>query len=205
MGSGLDDWIYWHFYTITVSYDSSQSMTVYDSLHSLPDYECLPFCVTDLVLIYESVTSSASVVRRLTLHSWTLNFWIILQINLLNLSLTSLTLRPTVSRSVCVGIKYPSGAYDQIFIRQTIAESLMWGAVSDDRTGLSFTIVAGIRQHSHSLVRLPWDSWPYFTVSDSTLPISSPPTTRRVTAEVFDPAFTRESIEFTNEPSFIIE
>jgi hypothetical protein len=29
--------------------------------------------VTDLVLIYESVTSSASVVRWLTLHSWTLN------------------------------------------------------------------------------------------------------------------------------------
>jgi hypothetical protein len=30
--------------------------------------------VTDLVLIYESVTSSASVVRWLALHSWTLNY-----------------------------------------------------------------------------------------------------------------------------------
>jgi hypothetical protein len=48
-------------------------MTVYDSLHSLLDYGCLLFCVTDLVLIYESLTSSASVVRWLTLHSWTLN------------------------------------------------------------------------------------------------------------------------------------
>jgi hypothetical protein len=41
MGSGLDGWIYWHFFTITTNYDSSQSMTVYDSLHSSLDYECL--------------------------------------------------------------------------------------------------------------------------------------------------------------------
>jgi hypothetical protein len=34
-----------------------------------------PSTVTDLVLIYESVTSSASVVHWLTLHSWTLNYW----------------------------------------------------------------------------------------------------------------------------------
>jgi hypothetical protein len=32
--------------------------------------------VADLVLIYESVNSSASVVRWLTLHNWTLNYWI---------------------------------------------------------------------------------------------------------------------------------
>jgi hypothetical protein len=36
--------------------------------------------VTDLVLIYESATSSASVVRWLTLHSWALNYWILLQL-----------------------------------------------------------------------------------------------------------------------------
>jgi hypothetical protein len=72
-GSGLNSWIYWHFFTVTCNYNSSQSMTAWDSLHSLLDYECLLSCVTDLVLIYESVTSSASVVRCLTLHSWTLN------------------------------------------------------------------------------------------------------------------------------------
>jgi hypothetical protein len=54
----------------TVKYNSSLSVTAYDSLHSLPDYERLLFCCDcDLVLIYEPVTSSASVVRWLALHS----------------------------------------------------------------------------------------------------------------------------------------
>jgi hypothetical protein len=46
----------------------------------------------------------------------------------------------------------------------------MWGALSDERTGLPFTITGGPRQRSHSWVRVPRDSWPYFTVSDSRLP-----------------------------------
>jgi hypothetical protein len=46
----------------------------------------------------------------------------------------------------------------------------MWGALSDERTGLSFTIAAGPHQRSHSRVRVPWDSRPYFTLSDSRLP-----------------------------------
>jgi hypothetical protein len=72
----------------------------------------------------------------------------------------------------------------------TIAGLLMWGALSDERTGLSFTIAAGPRQGSHSRVRVLWDSRPYFTVSDSRLPFSSPPTTRRATVEVLDPVST---------------
>jgi hypothetical protein len=75
----------------------------------------------------------------------------------------------------------------------TVAGLLMRGSLSDERTGLSFTIAAGPRQCSDSRVPVPWDSRPYFTVSDSILPFSSPPTTRRVTVEVFDPASTRES------------
>jgi hypothetical protein len=43
MGSGFDDWIYCHFFTITVNYDNSQSVTVYDLLQSLLDYEHLLF------------------------------------------------------------------------------------------------------------------------------------------------------------------
>jgi hypothetical protein len=73
---------------------------------------------------------------------------------------------------------------------QTVAGLLMWGAFSGEGTGLSFTTAAGTRQRSHSWVRVPWDSRPYFTVSDLRLPFSLPPTTRRVTVEV--PASTRD-------------
>jgi hypothetical protein len=43
----------------------------------------------------------------------------------------------------------------------------MWGALSDERTGLSFTIAAGPRQRSHSRFRVSWDWRPHFTVPDS--------------------------------------
>jgi hypothetical protein len=35
---------------------------------------------------------------------------------------------------------------------------LMWGALSDESTGLSFTIAAGPRQRSHSRVLVQLDS-----------------------------------------------
>jgi hypothetical protein len=53
-----------------------------------------------------------------------------------------------------------------------------------------FIYAAGPCQRNLSLVRVPWISRPYFTVSHLRLPFSSPPTTRRVTVEVFDPAST---------------
>jgi hypothetical protein len=39
----------------------------------------------------------------------------------------------------------------------TVAGLLMWGALSDERTGLSFTIATGPRQCSHSGLRVPSD------------------------------------------------
>jgi hypothetical protein len=52
-------------------------------------------------------------------------------------------------------------------------------------TGLSFAYAAGSSQRGLFRVLVPWDLWPYFTVSHLRLSFSSPPTTRRVMVEVF--------------------
>jgi hypothetical protein len=87
----------------------------------------------------------------------------------LSVTSPSLILRPTVSRLVYLWKKTP-----------------VCVALSDERTGLSFTVAPGSRQPSHFYVRVSWDSLPYFTLSDSRLPVSSPLTTRKVTIDVSD-------------------
>jgi hypothetical protein len=115
----------------------------------------------------------------------------------------SLMLRPTVSRPVCPGIKHARGGLRRdIYYSLTITVLFLWGALSDEKTGLSFVYATVPRQRTPSWIRVPLVSWPYFTVSDLRLPFSSLATTRRVKVEVFDPASTRVSLECRNELSF---
>jgi hypothetical protein len=67
------------------------------------------------------------------------------------------------------------GVRPDFYYCQTVVGLLMWVALSDERTGLPVTIAAGPHHRSHSWVRVPRDSWPYFTVSDSRLPQSGGP------------------------------
>jgi hypothetical protein len=93
------------------------------------------------------------------------------------------------------------GLRPDFYCCQTVVGLLIWGALFDERTGLSFTISAGSQQRSHSWVRFPRDSWSYFTVSNSRFSFSSPPTTRRATVDVVDPASTQVPLLLMNYKS----
>jgi hypothetical protein len=75
MGSGLDLLaLLLQLLFITINYITAHNQWLLNTC-SIPYWTMSVFSslVTDLVLIYKSVTSSTSVVHWLTLHSWTLN------------------------------------------------------------------------------------------------------------------------------------
>jgi hypothetical protein len=88
------------------------------------------------------------------------------------------------------------GLRPDFYFCQAVAGLFVWSALSDERTALPFSFAAGPRQRSHFRVWDPWDSWPYFTLSDSRLPSVSSPTPRRATVALFDPA--RDCTKYTS-------
>jgi hypothetical protein len=56
------------------------------------------------------------------------------------------------------------GLRPDLYSCQTVEVLLILGALSVERTGLSFTTAAGTRQRSHSRVQISWNSRLYFTV-----------------------------------------
>jgi hypothetical protein len=127
-------------------------------------------------------TVITTVITNLQLHFWL--FWTSSVPTSSSLSLVSqgqgqgqgyiATDGRSISKSWC---RAPSGAHDQIFI-------IVWQL-------RYFVYAAGPRQRSLSRVRVPWISRPYFSLSVLRIPFSSPPTTSRVTVEVYEPVSTR--------------
>jgi hypothetical protein len=84
-------------------------------------------------------------------------------------------LRPTVCRPR-LGIEHPPGTRHQLFpfslwlFFWQFQVLLMWGALSDEKSGLYFSIFAGHRQRSLSQIWVPRDRWSYFIVSILRLP-----------------------------------
>jgi hypothetical protein len=117
----------------------------------------------------------------------------------------------SVGPSIWVSSPIWGSRLDFFFYSWTVAGLLMWGALSDEKTHLPFTIAAGPRQRSHSRILVPreimtifyclrfettptWRArspylyplgtgWPGYTPRHWVL-ISSPTTTRRATLEV---------------------
>jgi hypothetical protein len=115
MGSRFDDWIYWHFFTITINYGSSQLMTVYDSFHSLLDHERLLFHRDEWWITVHTLNSLE---RRLSDES-------LLRVKV------KVTLRLTVSQSVCLCVEPRLGLMTRYLglFWMKVAVLSVWGAL----------------------------------------------------------------------------
>jgi hypothetical protein len=74
-------------------------------------------------------------------------------------SQVKVTLRLTVSQSVSLGVEPIWGSWPDIYYSLTITVLFLWGALSDDRTGLFFVYAAGssLGTRDHILLSQIWD------------------------------------------------
>jgi hypothetical protein len=94
------------------------------------------------------------------------------------------TFRLTVSQSISLGVGYHLGLMTGYLLLFNSYGLVSVGCPLWREIQSVFCICCCSFQCSLSRVRVPWDSR-YFTVLDLRLPVSSPPTTRRVMVEVF--------------------
>jgi hypothetical protein len=183
MISALGGCIYCHFLTIAINYESSQSMTVYDSLHSLMDYESLPFrrdwFGSDL-RVGHFFSFRCPLVNTPQLHTQPLNSLTTESLN----SLTNQWMVQSQSQSqsqsyfttdglrqpVLLGDK-PGEIHDQhFFLLNTffhspyVTSSRTRGWICDLQLLLILASAVILRSDSRGI------SWSYFTVSNSRLP-----------------------------------
>jgi hypothetical protein len=103
------------------------------------------------------------------------------------------TLRLTVGQSVSLGVEPHLGLMTRYLLLFDSYGVVFVGRPLWRENGSVFCICCWPSPAQSFSGPSPWISPPYFTVSVLRLPFSSPPTTRRVTVEVFDPASTRQS------------
>jgi hypothetical protein len=159
-GSGLDDLIYWRLLYNYNQYNSSQTMTVWlDPILTGLRVPSLPlwltwFWFTNRSLQLPFSAGEHSTAEQLTqlsstteMNSWTA-FWILLRLNVESISPSPSHIATdglSVSKSWC---RAPSGAHDHYC--WILRFCFLWGALSDERTGLSFIYSAGPYQRSLS-------------------------------------------------------
>jgi hypothetical protein len=119
-GSGLEDWIYCRLF---YNYKRLEQLAINDCLRLAPFLTGLRVSS----LLRDWLGSDLRIGHlRITKDEWNILNWN-LELNRLE---WSLMLRPTVSRPVYLGMKQPSGAYDQIFITVRQLRVCWYGALS---------------------------------------------------------------------------
>jgi hypothetical protein len=168
-GVRTGEWIYWSLHTrlrTTSNYSTTANLTIHKSPKHLlnlfrPAVSSPPVPWQRLltVEILNFMTSGPIFPASRAALNWNINrvsVWVLCQ-----------------SASLSWNKAPIRGLRPDFYYCQTVAGLLIWGALSDDRTGLLFKIVAGPRQHNHSRVRVPWDSWSYFTVFGTSICVVS--------------------------------